>query len=91
MRRSFAELYLPMGLRQRSGAISPKRSEACGMNAKDCDAVCEGSPWIAISCATVRVTVSAHSSSNAGNGLKPVLQDPGSASKIQLVSGSKRY
>ncbi len=56
-----------------SGAVFPKRSEACADDAKACGAMSEGPTWIAISCAAARATASVHaephSSDNIDHGL----------------------
>ncbi len=84
MRRSFAELTPLLGdgatptrlCSLGNGAVSPKRSEARGEDAKACDAMREGPRWIAISCAAVRATASVHaeplSSDNVDHGLKAI-------------------
>ncbi len=43
-----------------NGAVSPKRLEAYGDDAKACDAMREGPMWIAISCAAARATAFVH-------------------------------
>ncbi len=55
-------------------AVSPKRSEACGDNAKAGDAMREGPSWIAITSVTARASASVHtapqSSGNVDHGLQ---------------------
>ncbi len=54
--------------------VSPERSEACGEDARACNAIREGPSWIAISCAAARATASVHgephSSDNVDHGLQ---------------------
>ncbi len=67
-----------------SGAVSPKRSEACGDYARTCDAMREGPPWIAASCATARASLfvlgAPHSSVNVNHSLKSIPRYPEPAS-----------
>ncbi len=86
----FRPLYLAMVRPQLdyagSGAVSPKRSEARGEDAKACDAMREGPTWIALYYASARPTASAHaephSSVNVNQGLQFILRQPEPASGI---------
>ncbi len=55
-----------------SGTLSPKISEACGEDAKACDAIGEGPTWIALYCTSARTIASVyaepHSSGNVDHG-----------------------
>ncbi len=55
-------------------AVSLKRSDACREDAKAYDAMCEGHPWIAISCATARATASVNATPHSSGNVDRELQ-----------------